>query len=137
MNSMPRLYCYIGPKDILQRTTGNSRGIRVMSLRELTEWLRNSGMTPNREGLIALTFVVDSEGLQRVTDRCSEHVACARRDPVLSACEMFIRLTADELVVQEIFNQSLATTRRRSLGPQSLPRWIALASRIPVNSRMR
>ena len=106
MDNMPRFYRYVGPKDILKRTAGDPRGLRVISMPELAEWVRSSGLTPNREDLIALTFVVDSEGFLRVADRFSEHVACAGGDPVLSAGEMFIRLTEEELLVQEISNQS-------------------------------
>jgi hypothetical protein len=72
----------------------------------LEGWLSATGQEPKREGLIAVTFVVDRQGCLRVADRGSEHIACAGGEPVLSAGELFLRRGDEELKVVEASNQS-------------------------------
>jgi hypothetical protein len=103
---MARLYHYLGPEDVRRKAAGSPPGLRVGSARGLLEWLARTGQRPNREGLLAVTFVVDARGDLLVADRRSEHVACAAGGPVLSAGEMFLRLTGAGPEVAEVSNQS-------------------------------
>src|SRR5262245_52318542 len=99
---MPRLYEYVGPDDIRRKALTAPAGVRIESALDLENWARQTGQRPNREGLIAVTFVVDEQGDLRVADRGSEHVACSGGRPVLSAGELFF-LAAE---VAEVSNQS-------------------------------
>src|SRR5262245_46362762 len=99
---MAKLYRYVGPEDIRRRASGGQSGVRVESVHDLDAWIRETAQRPNREGLIAVTFVVDERGSLRVADRGSEHIACSAGRPVLSAGELFC--LASE--VAEVSNQS-------------------------------
>jgi hypothetical protein len=100
-----KLYLYVGPEDIRTRAAHAPPGVKVESLSDLKDWLRRTGQKPNREGLVAVTFVVDEEGCLRIADRGSEHVACAGGGLVRSAGEMFF-LVEDSLRMEDISNQS-------------------------------
>jgi hypothetical protein len=99
---MPRLYEYVGPEDIRRRVLAAPAGVRIESPLDLENWARQTGLRPNRAGLIAATFVVDEQGNLCVADRGSEHLACSGGRPVLSAGELFF--LASEVL--EISNQS-------------------------------
>src|SRR5690349_24011223 len=60
-----------------------------------------------RDGTLTVTFVVLGDGLW-VADRHSEHVACARGAPVLSAGEMTFRIDRARASAEVVFvtNQS-------------------------------
>jgi hypothetical protein len=104
--NMTRLYQYVGPQDIRERASTASAGLLVRSAADVQAWSRETGQRPDHHGLIAVTFVVDERGALRVADRRSEHVACAGGAPVLSAGEMFFRLSASVVEVVEVTNQS-------------------------------
>jgi hypothetical protein len=99
---MPRLYEYVGPEEIRRRAFTAPAGVRTASPLDLENWARQTGQRPNREGLIAATFVVDEQGNLCVADRGSEHIACSGSRAVLSAGELFF--LASEVV--EVSNQS-------------------------------
>jgi hypothetical protein len=100
--AVTRLYSYIGAEDIRRRAAGVPAGIKVGSARDLENWIEQ----PNREGLIVVTFVVNEQGNLLVADRRSEHISCSGGHPVLSAGEMFFRVTDSDLEVVEVSNQS-------------------------------
>lgn len=95
-----RLYSYVGPEQIRQRSVGQD-GLRIETASALVAWLRSQ--TPNPDGLVPVTFVVDQAGQLRVADRRSEHVACAGGGPVRSAGELFLGACG---TVEEASNQS-------------------------------
>jgi hypothetical protein len=103
---MTRLYYYVGPDDIRQRSATAPAGFLIRSADDIQAWAHRTGQHPDRGGLIAVTFVVDEQGMLCVADRRSEHVACAGGSPVLSAGEMFFRLSASPVEVVEVTNQS-------------------------------
>ena len=103
---MLRLYHYVGPCDIRERAANAPAGFPLYSPRGVEEWVRLTGQRPDQHGLFAATFVVDQQGVLRVADRRSEHVACAGGGPVYSAGELFIRLTASGVEVVEASNHS-------------------------------
>jgi hypothetical protein len=102
---MTRVYQYVGPEEIRKRAAGVPAGVGVESARELVSWLRDTKQQPGRDGLYAVTFVVDEQGEFRVADRGSEHIACSSGRPVLSAGEMFFRVFED-VEVEQVTNQS-------------------------------
>jgi hypothetical protein len=96
---MAKLYNYVGPEDIRRRAAGSQPGAVILSAHDLERWA-------TQPGLLVLTFVVDPQGVLRVADRGSEHVACAGGGPVLSAGEMFFGPRGNNLEVVEVTNQS-------------------------------
>ena len=58
------------------------------------------------DGRFIATFVIDGDGLLRVADRRSEHVACAGGEPVRSAGEITFELTGRSPRIDAITNQS-------------------------------
>ena len=55
---------------------------------------------------LTVTFVVGTDGILRIADRRSEHVACAKGEDVLSAGEMTFGGVGDGLSVERVTNQS-------------------------------
>lgn len=55
---------------------------------------------------IELTYIVDVTGALWLSDRRTEHVACARGGPVLGAGELVLRLRTANIVVASVTNQS-------------------------------
>src|SRR5689334_13932285 len=94
-----RLYHYVGPEPIRLKFHGPPRGRRVGTLDELRTWLDESRGGEAHDGEIAATFVIDAEGVLRLADRRSEHVACAGGGLVLSAGEMFFSVAGDGIAV--------------------------------------
>ncbi|OUL22415.1 hypothetical protein BV378_24975 [Nostoc sp. RF31YmG] len=102
---MTRLYRYVGSEDIRLSVAAYPVGIRILSLKDLKNWINQTMQQPNTWGLIPATFVVSAQGYLLIADRHSEHVACAGGESVLSAGEIFFyRNNCFE--VAEITNQS-------------------------------
>lgn len=103
---MTKLYDYIGSDNIRLSVADCPVGVRIKSIDDLKNWLNHNMQKVDNWGLIAATFIVDSEGYICLADRHSEHVACAGGKPVLSAGEMFFSYEKNNLEVSEITNQS-------------------------------
>jgi hypothetical protein len=124
----PRLYFYVGPKEIAERSKSSRQGQRIASVADLREWLETSGEQADACNLVPATFVIDQAGFLRVAERRSEHVACAGGEPVLSAGEMWFRIDGQGFEVVEVTNQSTGYCPE----PES---WYAVAAaldRIPL-----
>jgi hypothetical protein len=87
-----RTYRYIGPRRIADRATLAPAGTPIRSASHVFRWARDSDQRPGPDGCVIATFVVDLAGVLLVADRRSEHVACAGRQPVLSAGEITFRV---------------------------------------------
>src|SRR5438093_12502 len=103
---MVKLYQYVGPAEIRKRAILAPPGMRIESVTDLEAWIRSTGHPPDLSGVLAVTFVIDEEGILRVSDRRSEHIACSGGRPVLSAGEMFFRQDTRGLEVADVSNQS-------------------------------
>ena len=103
---MFQTYRYVGPKAIARRHAGASPGLRVQSPEDVLRWVRQTQQQPDASQTVTATFVVDEEGVLRIADRRSEHVACAGGKPVLSAGEMAFRISPAPLRVSWVTNQS-------------------------------
>lgn len=105
-----RLYDYVGPPEIRERSSGRPRGHRVTQPGDVLHWVAASGEKPAAVDAVAVTFVVDAAGSLLIADRHSEHVACAGGEPVLAAGEMFFdvdpRRARVRVRVAEVSNQS-------------------------------
>jgi len=101
-----RLYRYVDPSDIRLAIAGSPVGIRIKSVNELKNWIKQTMQKPNAWELIPATFIVNSEGCLRIANRHSEHVACAGGESVQSAGEIFFLYDKQGLEVAEVSNQS-------------------------------
>jgi hypothetical protein len=97
-----RRYSYVGPDDIRAAAIGERPGTPIESRDDLACWLVDHAR--EREGeTIPATFVVTLDGVLRLANRRSEHVACASGGQVIAAGELFI--SPDGSVI-EASNQS-------------------------------
>jgi hypothetical protein len=101
-----RVYQYVGPKDIAQRVAGAPKGALILSAADITRWICQTHQEPDADGIFIATFVIDDDGSLRISDRRSEHVACAGGKPVRSAGEIAFELTGKRLRIAAITNQS-------------------------------
>src|SRR5215207_9403163 len=101
---MARLYHYLGPDPARLGAGLDTPRWPVETPDDARRLLERSGAR-GREG-VTCTFVVDAEGRLFVADRQSEHIACARGSPVLSAGELRLARDARGPLVSEATNQS-------------------------------
>src|SRR4051794_32328427 len=99
-----RLYEYVGPEQIAERTQLVASGFTIRSPSDVQQWVRESAQVLSH-GVVTATFVIDTNGILLIADRRSEHVACAGRKPVLSAGEISFAVGSGVEVVC-ITNQS-------------------------------
>lgn len=96
-----RRYPYVGPAHVLERVAGMEPGAPVRSAADARAWLDRRRST----GEIA-TFTVGPDGVLRLADRASEHVACAGFLPVLAAGELLLERSGASAEVTWVTNQS-------------------------------
>lgn len=99
-----KLYNYVGPRRLAELVGAGPRGAAIHSPADVLAWAKATGQ-PLLDGSVTATYVVDAEGVLRVADRRSEHVACAGGGPVRCAGEMTFHLGSPVEVV-EVSNQS-------------------------------
>ena len=92
-----RSYAYVGPEHVRAAAAGAPPGTPIDSRDALARWI--AAHTSDAEGAaITATFVVTPDGVLRVANRRSEHVACAAGQSVLSAGEMQFSLDGTRVV---------------------------------------
>jgi hypothetical protein len=82
-----RLYRYIGPKQIIDRVRPELIGTPIRSPSDVETWIRTTAQELSA-GCVIATYVIDVDGVFRIADRRSEHVACAAGGKVRSAGEV-------------------------------------------------
>ncbi|AKF10957.1 hypothetical protein [Sandaracinus amylolyticus] len=82
--SLHRVHRYVGPPEIAAHARTEPAGAAITS----GEALERVARTLDRRGVVTTTYVVDLDGVLRIADRSSEHVACAGGRPVLAAGEL-------------------------------------------------
>ena len=102
---MTRRYRYVGPAEIAARVQSDCGGEVIDSVEKLKDSLCSMGGYHSGESL-TVTFVVGTDGILRIADRRSEHVACARGKVVLGAGEMTFGSIGDQPFVERVTNQS-------------------------------
>jgi len=123
---MLKKYRYVVPPEIMAQSRSAPRGVPISRVDDLRAWLKTTGqMTVSQ---IVATFVIDLDGRLRIADRRSEHVACAGREPVLSAGEINF-LVGDGIEAGEVSNQSIGYCPE----PESWPQVALALDRIPLH----
>jgi hypothetical protein len=82
-------YAYVGPRTILSLLEHPAERWRLAGPDDLAAWL-NTLDERTKRGAINLTFVVDCAFVVWIADQHSEHVVCARGEPVLAAGELSV-----------------------------------------------
>lgn len=107
-----RQYRYVGPASILARVEGMPPGAPIRSEEDAIAWLAE------RHALEEIaTYTVGTDGLLRLADRRSEHVACAGFLPVLAAGELSLQRRGKRVVVTSVSNQSTGYCPEASCWP--------------------
>src|SRR4051812_21449492 len=75
--SMPKIYRYVGPRRIAERSLHAPMGMQINSSDGVLRWSRQTGQALTPSGGVTATFIIDEHGNLRIADRRSEHVACA------------------------------------------------------------
>jgi hypothetical protein len=95
--SSARLYHYVGPEHVRAAAAGAPAGTPIDSRDALVRWI--STQTNDADGAeVIATFVITPDGVLRVANRRSEHVACASGQAVMSAGEMRFSIGGARLV---------------------------------------
>jgi hypothetical protein len=101
-----RRYLYVGPQELSGLATSGVARARIVSADDVRGWVRDTQQALDAEDRVTATFIVAEDGWLWVADRRSEHVACARGGPVLSAGEITFAVDAEAVRVVEVSNQS-------------------------------
>lgn len=123
--TLQRRYAYVGPPELLDASRASKSGTIIRTPKDLSAWLWANSSDFAPDGSLTATFVVDCEGVLRLTPRRSEHVACASGGPVLSAGEITFSQSCE---VIEITNQSTGFCPE----PESWPIVAAAIDSIPL-----
>lgn len=101
-----RLYSYIGPEEIRAASQDKGSGTQIRTAADAVSWLQDHSDQEDERGFIWATYVVDPQGVLRLADRHSEHVACAGGGQVLAAGEIAFSLSSSGTEIEEISNLS-------------------------------
>lgn len=99
---VPHAYCYVGPAEIQRRCAVDEKGRAVTYAMEFRVALATIA-DGEQDGL---TYVVTLDGVLRLAERRSEHIACAGGDDVLAAGEMRLSMSPSVIHVVEVSNLS-------------------------------
>ena len=101
-----KLYKYVGDSDVLESTKNIPGGEPILSSANVLSWLHNTNQTQEVDGLFWATYIVSKEETLYISDRRSEHVACAKGEEVLAAGEIGFGIEKGKPEILEISNQS-------------------------------
>lgn len=99
-------YRYVGPSNIKQSALNGIDCKQIHNNEDLMKRLMELGFIFQQNNSLIVTFVIDKTGLLRISDRHSEHVACASGQNVLSAGEMTFVYNDKKIFIENITNQS-------------------------------
>jgi len=103
---MRKLYPYVGPPEIAAAVSMNTLRAAISSHDDIRRWVSESSQLLDATNSITATFVIDADGILWIADRRSEHIACSRGGRVLSAGEITLTVTDNEIDASYITNQS-------------------------------
>lgn len=101
-------YDYIGTKEIYENVKPQFQGTCIYNVNDINNWIKTHQQQGDVYGNIIVTFVLMPDYTLCISDRHSEHVQCANRNPVLSAGEMTFEVNRKNMVqnIAQITNQS-------------------------------
>lgn len=103
---MGRVYHYVGNRAWIPREGCFPKRTQITHACDVQRWMREHLHEADIEGCITSTFILDLHAQLYVSHRRTEHVACARCQPVLAAGE--ITFLEDDAVcsIERVTNQS-------------------------------
>lgn len=99
-------YHYVGPKEFEHYAESNIVRTQVRSQHDVVAWFQQTHPRLKSYLEVTATYIVDTDGHVWVTDRCYEHIACARGRDVLAAGEITFEVEQQTVEVTSISNQS-------------------------------
>lgn len=103
---MTRLYRYIGAAELARIQDDSPERTGIHSPADIRDWVTGTYPWASGKRMFTVTFVIAVDGALWIADRHSEHVQCARGEPVLSAGEMTFAPEGQSLIVTDVSNQS-------------------------------
>lgn len=101
---MTRTYPYRGAAELARLDGELPLRVAVTGPDAVRVWANSAGT--GQCFAVTATFIVTEQGKLWIADRHSEHVQCARGEPVLSAGEMTFEIDRSSVAVSEVTNQS-------------------------------
>lgn len=102
---MSRVYSYVGSALLNRHENSDSPRVPITDAGDALTAVQRARAT-KRAGSVILTYIIDVDGSLWISDRHSEHVACARGGAVLSAGEMTLEVDDGGVHVTDVTNQS-------------------------------
>jgi len=96
-----RTYRYVGSEEIARQAQAAIERLQPTAPADIRAWSARV-----KRSALEFTYIVDTGGNLWLSDRRTEHVACARGAQVLGAGEIEIALGPDRVTVASITNQS-------------------------------
>ena len=96
-----RTYRYVGSEEIARQAHAAIERLQPTAPADIRAWSARV-----KRSALEFTYIVDTGGNLWLSDRRTEHVACARGAQVLGAGEIEIALGPDRVTVASITNQS-------------------------------
>lgn len=96
-----RSYQYVGPAELAAQAHAAIERLQPKCPGDIRKWLLSRGRST-----LEVTYIVDITGALWLSDRRTEHVACASGGPVLGAGELALTLEDGEVAVSAVTNQS-------------------------------
>jgi hypothetical protein len=103
---MDTLYYYVGPREITDNTSLEASAKNISSINDILQWVKETNQDLDDMNQVTASFIIDQNGDLLISDRHSEHVACAGGAPVLSAGEISFQVSDNDVDVIHVTNQS-------------------------------
>jgi len=98
-------YSYVGDEDISAIMAPDAVSGAIKCQNDVQHWITATGQTIGYDNEVTATFVIKKNKYLYLSDRHSEHVACANGDEVLSAGEITFKIEKT-IEVSAVTNQS-------------------------------
>lgn len=99
-----RRYRYVGPESLLKAHAGSSS--KPITTPDELQSVVNVLKAESGTDELTATFIVDLHGLLRLAHRRTEHVRCAGGEDVLSAGEITLNSSPEDIIAEWVTNQS-------------------------------
>lgn len=125
---MNKPYSYVGPHELRQLLAHPAPRTCVQRPADVRVWITQTHQHLDRDKTVTATFIIAVDGLLWIADRHSEHVVCARGEPVRTAGEITFTIHKDQVAVVAVTNQSTGYCPE----PESWPAVAVALERIPL-----
>jgi len=103
---MSTLYPYVGPHELRHLLQQPVQRVCIQQPSDVSAWITDTKQQLAADQTVTATFIIAEDGALWIADRHSEHVVCARGQPVRSAGELTFEVRKQQVEVVAITNQS-------------------------------